>query len=151
MSPSLRSGTQTDFSPEQQRPNTAASPSPRQTSAGAGLRVGWAPTLPAKAGSTNHFAGGTSDANFYTRARHKCFLEWLTQHVYIHIPTGPRLWHIKAVSENICTNEMHHCCWRKIKRKSAQRLAEWGWLMTLMSVAADQEIKHRTVHHDPGR
>lgn len=151
MSPFLSSGTQMDFFPEQRRPNMAASPSLWQTSTGPALHMRRARTLPAKAGSTNHVTVGISDANLYTWARHTCILEGLIQWVYIHIPTRTKLWHIKAISENICSNEMHHCCRRKIKWKAVQRLAEWGWLMTLMLVAADQEIKHRAVYHNHGR
>lgn len=118
---------------------------------GPDLHVRKAHTLQAEAGSTNHLTKGTSGANLYPWARHACFLEHLIQCVYIHIPTGSQLRHIKAVSENIWNNEMHHCCYRKINWKDVQCLAEWGWLRSLMLLAADQEIKHRAVHHNHGR
>lgn len=147
----LSSGTQVDFFPEQWGPRLAPSVSLLPTSTGPDLHVRWAHTPPDRGGSTKHFTGGSSNSDLCPWARHWRLVERLMQCVYIHIATGTKLWHIKAVSENICNNEMHHCCWRKIKWKAVQCVAGWGWLMTLMLVAADQEIKCRAVHHHHGR
>lgn len=129
----LSSGTQVDFFPERGEPRLVSSVLLLHTSTGPDLHMRWAHTPPDRGGSTKHFTGGTSNSNLCPWTRHWHFLEQLMQCMYIHIPTGTKLGHIKAVSENICNNEMHHCCWRKIKCKAVQCLAGWGWLMTNVS------------------
>lgn len=143
----LSSGTRVDFFSEQWEPRLASSELLLQTSTGPDLHVRWAHKA-IERGSSKNTSLGAHQTLIYV---HWLFLEWLMQCMYTHIPTGTKLWHIRAVSENICNNEMHHCCWRKIKWKAVQCLAGWGWLMTLMLVAADQEIKCRAVHHNHSR
>lgn len=84
---------------------------------------------------------GMSGARLHPCVRHTCSLEWLTQCTHTLTACSTKLWHIRAVSENICNNEMHHCCRRKIKQKAVQCLVEGGWLMTPVLGAADHEIK----------